>query len=274
MLSLDVRSERWFEELVDLVGHEPTYAARVLAMANSAAYGGTTPITSIPDAVLRMGASTVTQLVVALSVVRVFVPAQAWERSLWTHAITVATTARALACRVDLGGGFRPDDAYLCGLLHDLGRFLLFQEAPDAFRRIEEADWSNPADLVAAEVAICGMDHAALGAAAARRWKLPDAIVEVVARHHRKSVDRDPLSKLVSLIQAADRLDFFEVSPNHQQGEARPPQTDAALESRLRVVLPGWYPHAPGAVMPWVQAAEEEARHAVQALLPSGIRKA
>lgn len=267
MLSLDRRSDRWFEDLVDLVRREPTYAARVLAAANAASRRGRTEITTIREAVLRLGASPTSQLVVSLSVVRVFVPTNAWERSLWTHAITVATLARALAEGTDLGP-YRPDDAYLCGLLHDLGRFILFQEAPEALRQIEEAPWSNPADLVSAEIRICGVDHAALGARAVEHWGLPSVVVQVVRRHHQRQTENDPLSRLVAVVQAADRLDFFEVSPGHQAGEARPPDTDADLLARVAAVLPRGYRQAPAVVLPRIRAALDEAHQALEALFP------
>lgn len=267
MLSLDPRSERWFEDLVSLVQHEPTYAARVLVMANSAAIRRSTPATGITEAVLRLGANTTSRLVTALSVVRVFVPSNSWERSLWVHAITVASLSRALAERADLGG-YRPDDAYLCGLLHDIGRFILFQEAPEALRRVEEAEWSNPADLVRAEAEICGFDHTKLGAMAAQRWGLPESVVDVIRRHHQRQTSTDPLSKLIDVVQAADRLDFFDVSPNHRSGDASPIESTPEWIERIARVLPRWYPHPAAAVVPWVHGAMQEARASVDAIFP------
>ncbi|MEQ1567783.1 MAG: HDOD domain-containing protein [Myxococcota bacterium] len=266
MLRLDRSSDRYFDDLVRLVEREPTYAARVLALANSAAVRGAAQTTRIRDAVFRLGASTTTSMVVALSVVKVFVPSNSWERSLWVHALGVASIARALATKCDLGA-YRPDDVYLCGLLHDIGRFILFHEAPASLRQVDEAAWSSPADLLAAETAICGIDHAALGAKAIERWGLPAPIVTVVRHHHHRPPGADALSKVIALVSAADRLDFFEVSPRHTSGEAAEPATDAAELERIRKVMPQWYPVRAEGVAALVHGAREEAAAALKELL-------
>ncbi|MEQ1504873.1 MAG: HDOD domain-containing protein [Myxococcota bacterium] len=265
MMRLERSSESYFDDLVRLIEREPTYAARVLALANSAAVRGASRPTRIRDAVLRIGASTTTNLVVTLAVARVFVPTNAWERSLWVHAIHVATIARALAGRCELSP-YKADDVYLCGLLHDIGRFILFHEAPAALRQVDEATWSSPADLLAAETAICGIDHAALGAKALEKWGLPAPIVAAVRDHHR-ATGTDPLAKVTALVRAVDRLDFHEVSPSHRTGEAAPPPDDDAALQRIRTVMPPWFPLRAEAVAPVVHAAHEEAAATLRELL-------
>lgn len=264
MLSLDRASEGWFDDVVRLVSREPTYAVRVLASANSAMYRGVVPVTRIRDAVVRVGASATTDLVASLSIVRVFVPRSDWERSLWIHSITVAALTRTLV--QGSGRQIDPQDAYLCGLLHDLGRFILFNEAADRLREVEQAPWSSPEQLVVAERSICGVDHAELGAMAAARWGLPASIVEVIRHHH--DAKRRASDPLLALVQSADSLDFFDVSPNHHVAGAFEPEEIEVVEARLKRLLPTWYRSSPSAVAPLIVRAMEEARQDAEIVLP------
>ena len=98
-------------------------------------------------AVARIGSLHAANLVVALGISRVFIPRDDWERSLWRHALQVALAARALVAHAQ-PSGLAPDEAYLVELLHDVGRFVMFQEAPDQLRRVDEGDWDTPEALI------------------------------------------------------------------------------------------------------------------------------
>ena len=182
LLRLHPTDQSYFEKVASIVAGDPTFAARIVGAANSAESSPASPILRIPDAVARLGATRVSGLVTAMSVARVFVPRSRWELGLWQHALGVATTAeflaRASSTTVDV------QQAYLGGLLHDLGRFILFKEAPEALRRVDETKWDSPADLIAAEASICGFTHCEIGAQAATRWNLPTAISDLCRRHH------------------------------------------------------------------------------------------
>ncbi|MDP1919960.1 MAG: HDOD domain-containing protein [Myxococcales bacterium] len=255
LLELDPAAPSWFDDLVKIVEAEPSYAIRLIGAANSMAAHSVTPITRIRDAVVRLGAREVSNLIISMSVVRVFVPRNDWERGLWTHALEVASVARALARHANMGLNF--EQAYLGGLLHDVGRFIMFDVAPAALREVDEAAWDTPSQLVAAERGICGLDHAELGAEACARWMIPAHFANLVRFHHDKNVEvtlggND--GRIGSLVQVADLAGFSAVSSSH----TLPALVDlpaAEGEALLRKVLPAWYrDRIPGALAAVTQA--------------------
>lgn len=188
LMTLDKEAPGFFDELLELIEADPTFAARMLSAANSAASSPRSPITSVRAALARLGGRGASDMILAAAVSRVFVPRDDWERSLWRHSIQVAVGMRSLITHGINPFGLQPDEAYAVGLLHDVGRFVLFGEAPAALRRIDEGRWEEPEELLELERAICGITHGELGQMACRRWGLPESLGEIVLRHHEADV--------------------------------------------------------------------------------------
>ena len=236
LMSLRQDDPEYFEQLLAVIELEPNFAARVLIMANSAKMGSHAPVTSLRDSMTRIGSAGVANLVLAMAVTRVFVPRDDWERSLWVHAFHVATAARQLAeilNRPDVS----PDTAYLCGLLHDVGRFVMLQEDAETLRRVDEGDWDDPESLVALEKSICGINHADLGALICEGWKLPEVVVESVRRHHQAPFSQGdtPVDHVCNLVRVADILMFPTTQPG--DGVASTELATALAEGRIPEAL-------------------------------------
>jgi HD-like signal output (HDOD) protein len=183
LLVLDPADPGYFDHVVAYVNGDPGFAARLLQYANSAAMAPPKPITTINSALIRVGARGAVELIVAHSAARIFLPRKEWERGLWVHATLVGWMMRSLSPLL-AGERANPDAAYLFGLLHDIGRFVLYLEAPDDLRAVDETDWDSPEALVQAETEICGFTHAELGYLALRKWSLPDSLALAVRYHH------------------------------------------------------------------------------------------
>lgn len=231
LLALDPDDEHLPERVVSLIESEPNLSTRVLAAANSAASSPVAHITTLPNAIARIGTTGASNLVLTIGVTRVFVPRDDWEWSLWRHALQVALAARALAAHAR-PAVVRPDEAYAAGLLHDIGRFVMFQEAPDQLREIDEGAWDSPEQLVSLEREICGVDHAELGALACHVWGLPDEIVDVVRHHHDRAGSQGPVAPLANVVRTAD-LAMFRFAMTHEGGYA-----DADIETVARDLTP------------------------------------
>lgn len=214
LMSLNLDDDDSFDQLLDIVRSEPNFTVRVLTMANSAVGGSRVPVTTLRNALSRIGSEGAKNLIMALGVTRVFVPRDQWEKSLWKHALGVAVAARELAL-LSKDPEVDPGEAYVCGLLHDIGRFVLFQEGPEALSSIDEADWDTPETLVAMEKSICGLTHAELGAFACRRWQMPELIQFVVRNHHNQLPEElvGAQAKTLGIVQAADFAMFFSARP-------------------------------------------------------------
>ena len=232
LMLLDRDRDDYTGRVVEIVESEPNFSVRLISAANSALSAPLNPITSLRGAILRLGSRSASNLILSLAVTRVFVPRDAWEKSLWRHSLQVAVAARHLAH--GRGGGVLPDEAYACGLLHDVGRFVMFQEAPEALRRIDEADWETPEQLVAQERSVCGLTHTELGALACSKWHMPEMITLVVREHHTlHPLGLEPrVAHLIGLVRFADLAMFPSAMPGTPGWEAA---DDDALE---RLLLP------------------------------------
>jgi putative nucleotidyltransferase with HDIG domain len=164
--------------VVDAARSDPATAGAVMRLANSALFGACGNVSTLRLAIMRLGFETARRVVISLALrPLLYVPKPA---TLWPHSVEVADLAEQLAGQT---GGIEPAEAYLAGLLHDVGRIAL-REAPlyDAARLqgLEEAGCPT----LYAEELILRTDHAELGARIAGEWKLPEALVAAIRRHH------------------------------------------------------------------------------------------
>ncbi|WP_018869119.1 MULTISPECIES: HDOD domain-containing protein [unclassified Thioalkalivibrio] len=178
-------------QIAAALGRDPGLVAHVLRLANSPAYAPSRAVDSIERAVAMLGRDVLQRLVVASAVTRSMNTLPEQERlpleTFWRHSAYCAVIARQLAQAV------APRAAgvvFLAGLLHDLGKLLLFSQSPEAAHRafLASLDTAQGPSPQAAEREQMGFDHARLGGALAERWGLPEALVEGIAWHH------DPLS--------------------------------------------------------------------------------
>lgn len=183
LMRLDPHADAVFDEVLALASADPTFAARVIHACNRADAAPDHPVETLRGAIARLGASHIRDLVTSLAVAEVFVPRTVHEVDLWVHAVEVATAARLIAR--DANRYIDEQQAHLCGLLHDIGRFVMFDQTPDRLRIVNELDWDDPDDLVAAELREFGYNHAEIGHALCEKWGLPAHLTHSIRDHHR-----------------------------------------------------------------------------------------
>jgi HD-like signal output (HDOD) protein len=170
-------------EIARIIQEDPAVAAKVLQLANSAFFRLARRITSIEQAVSYLGFSAIRTLVMSVEVF------SAWRSEAGACELTptrlqetaqrVAAATRALA----QGTAFA-DDALLAGLLHSIGYWVLLQECPAQMQRAIDVAKTNGISLHAAEEAVIGASHAAIGAYLLGVWGLPYSVIEAVAFQH------------------------------------------------------------------------------------------
>ncbi len=208
LLQLSQTSPDYFDQVEKLAEEDPAFAVRVVALANSASSAPAVPITSIKVALTRMGSAAVGDLVASLAVQRVFMPREANQVRLWQHSISAAVATQRVAGLIP-SLELEPGQAYLAGLLHDIGRFVMLEHAAPSLRKVDESNWHTPEELIAADVEIYKFTHSELGFLACRRWGLPDDIAEMVRYHHAPidgDIDAGSWVALTVCVQIADRL--------------------------------------------------------------------
>jgi HD-like signal output (HDOD) protein len=206
---LDPSADEFSSRVEELARLDPPLTARLLRLAAS----GRSQFSSISEAIARVGARPLAETITSLAVLRVFVPTTIGQRNLWIHAIGTALTARWIAQLASAAWQLPPERAYLAGLMHDLGRFVMYDRTPAELGQVDETHWASPDELVAAEMQVCGFDHAFLGALACERWAFPELVTDMVREHHvygeRRAGHKSDLARLVRVLQAGDSVNIL-----------------------------------------------------------------
>ena len=193
--------------MAQLISRDTALAVRVLKIANSSFYSMPRKIETIQQAIVLLGYTTLRSVVVAASIKDVFARYGLAERLLWEHAVAAGCAASSIAKRV---GGFTPDEVFVSGLLHDVGKLVMHSEAERQYQEVMRAVYSEESSSVDAERSIFGFDHAEVGQLTLAKWNLPSRLSAAIAGHHDlKSVGRcedDDAKPLAAVLQVADRL--------------------------------------------------------------------
>ncbi|MBL8861686.1 MAG: HDOD domain-containing protein [Planctomycetes bacterium] len=181
ILSLCEDPETESQDIVAALERDPSLASHVLRLANSAVFAPVEPIVSLKQAVGRLGMTMIRNLSIAVTLQgRVFCSRQHEEhtRAMWAHCALTAVFAREVARRLRRNG----EVAFLWGLMHDVGRPIVFQAAVER----PELLGCDPAGGALLEAAMDTF-HARVGARLVHAWGLPYPIEVVVACHHEPS---------------------------------------------------------------------------------------
>lgn len=216
-------------ELHKVVSSDPALVARILKVVNSAFYGLPGQIASIERAIVLLGLTAVKNLAVAASLGQLFRGARLGAgynaKDLWKHCIAVAVAARDLAAQMAVP---LKDEAFLAGMIHDVGLIVALQVWPDKVTGVCETVAAGDMPFCEAERRAAGTDHQALGAALCEKWKFPRTCQLVASYHHRPAELSDNNRLLVTLVYAADTIcatagQGFDLTARQQTVEAGDP---------------------------------------------------
>lgn len=193
-------------ELKAVVESDPALSARLLRVINSASSGMRTKVTNLQQAISFLGFNQVRNLALTASVGEIFKNEETigtYTRSgLWRHMVSVGISARLIASRCGLP---EFEDAFLAGLLHDLGIVIADQVAHRHFVAVMEA--IEPEDTLSeVERRIIGFDHGTLGAELAIAWQFPELIQETMRWHHDSGRVAGAAAEVVACVEIANTV--------------------------------------------------------------------
>lgn len=175
-----------FSEIGAIISRDPALCARLLRIVNSSFFGFSAKVETITHAVTIVGMVQLRDLALATAIVNNFdgLPKNAANmKSFWRHSISVGLAGRVIGIYLKESN---PERFYVLGLLHDLGRLLLYLTVPEDMSRVFELS-AKGGLLHEAESKVLGWDHAEVGGALLRKWNLPAQMVEGVQYHHSPS---------------------------------------------------------------------------------------
>ena len=171
--------------LAKIICQDPGLSARILGLANSAYFGQARAINTVREAIIRvLGLNMVKSLALSIAVAGIFDTSacKGFDLSAYWHtALGTAMLSRLLAERITSSQRPDVDSVYLCGLLHNLGTLFLAHALPEPLSKVlAELEKQPDQNLRALEVEYLDTDHLQAGEWLARRWHLPEPVVEVI----------------------------------------------------------------------------------------------
>jgi HD-like signal output (HDOD) protein len=216
------------------IARDQALAARTLRLANSPFYGMSRKITSINDAVAVLGLRTLKSMALAAGLANAFPPPRCAGfdfAAFWRHSIGTALAAGQLARALRRDEGL----AFTVGLLHEIGRLALASGFADRYAEVLRHRSRADVPVDAAERALLGTDHAAVGGLLAAHWRFAGPIVEAIAGH--RAPPQPPTEaagpSLADLVHVADNM-AHALDLSRQPDDLVPPQ---AMPAWCRLAL-------------------------------------
>ncbi|MCA8953089.1 MAG: HDOD domain-containing protein [Planctomycetes bacterium] len=185
------------DAVVACVSHDPGMTLGLLRRANSAQYGGRGQVGDVRSAVVRLGFGVVLEAAVRVGSRNVLdrsIPQYGFsERQFWRHCCAAAHAAEALRRSAGV-----PIAAVVAtaALLHDIGKLAIAQHISERQEELLESAHAL-VGIMTAERDLFGLDHAEVGGLMAKRWRLPETIVQAITFHHDPGLVTDPITDVV-----------------------------------------------------------------------------
>lgn len=204
-----------FRQIARVIESDPTLTARTLRAANSPFYGVSRRVQTVQQATVLLGRDAILNLSLSVSVLNMQNDLQKrWPvepAAFGRHSIAVALAARALAKALHLPD---PEEAFVAGLMHDIGKLILLVHFGDEYARLVLAARNSASPLHRLEREFFEIDHAKAGQALCQHWNLPPSLTRAVAEHHAEApgsladvvAGAGHLAKMLRLGNSGDRF--------------------------------------------------------------------
>lgn len=193
-------------EIAEVVAHDPALTANVLKAANSAYFGSRKEVSSLAEAIIKLGTKWVVQTAIS-SVVYSSIkkPAAGYDLSatdLWIHSYSVAMMSTTLSELLNVKNA---GAIYTTALLHDMGKIALGEFVSESLEEIQSQVEESEISFEEAEKNVLGINHAEAGALVAEAWNFPQHMVQAIRWHHDPSQAED-VDSSVDIVHVADAL--------------------------------------------------------------------
>ena len=216
-----------FEQVARIIESDQALTSRVLRIANSAAFGLVRQVQTVDRAIALLGLELIRSMALSLLVVEVFNDQgnNGFDtREFWRHNAACAVASEIVAQRFAYP---RPQEAFIAGLLHDLGKLVFYHWDEKKYSEIVQTAYTSRKPLLEIEEAQFGLGHNRLGKMLMEQWNFPTTYPAAAWLHHQPviSFGVNPRSELSFIIKCANNLCHL-----HRFGTSGNPQTDISME--------------------------------------------
>jgi HD-like signal output (HDOD) protein len=190
-------------ELAKAIGRDQGIASKVLSIANSPFYGLPRKVSTIDFAILIIGLQDMKNIVTALSMVEAFknkTDKNLNQKEFWLHSIMTGLASKKIAEDLGYKSG---SEAFIAGLIHDLGIPVLHKYFHTNFIVICEKVNTNKISYMEAEFDVLGLSHQEIGKYLAIKWNFPDVLCDTILNHHSPGIAKEN-KVLTSIVHLAD----------------------------------------------------------------------
>lgn len=186
-------------DLARIISADPAIAARVLKISNSSFYGAQRMIQTLPHAIMMLGMLTLRSVVVTASMKQIYQPYGLTEKLLWEHSYGTGLMARMIAMVLQR---INPDEAFLGGLFHDIGKQVMNHLEKEKFSEVMQHCYNDGTPFYRMEYELFKYGHSEVGALVIRKWNFPEYLVRAVELHHDLELpeDEDPYTIMLAQI--------------------------------------------------------------------------
>lgn len=191
------------KQIADLMMKDPSMVSKVLKLSNSALYSKRKEIKNLANAITFLGVKAIKTLILQISLVRIFdhsgddLP-EFSITTFWEHSLGTAYFTGLVSKKLNIPYN---DNYYVAGLLHDIGKLLIYQFYPDKFKQIIKQQIKENLIDFQAEEKVLGVNHNEIGGYLAEKWNFDPEIVVAIKEHHDSSV---PHGLLVAIVQISN----------------------------------------------------------------------
>ena len=190
----------------ETIEKDQAMALKILKLVNSAFYGFKSRVSNIKNAVVLLGFNALRNAIVSVSIINSLPKSLLFQdfemNEFWKHSLAVAVTSKNIAQKTGLES---PDNCFVGGLLHDVGKVILAQYFQELFVKVWTHMQREYVSFYQAELNELSVDHARIGAYLAERWALPQGLIDGLRWHHEFQPDV-PNANFVMIIYLANIL--------------------------------------------------------------------
>jgi len=168
-------------DLEKIITSDQALTTRLLKIANSSFYGLLRKVNTLQRAILVIGFKQIKDIAISNAALNLYRSSDPLSQKLWEHAVGNAIATRMISLEFDRT---EADEAFIAGLLHDLGKVVLIRAKPEETKAIWKTTHDAKVDQLEMEMETLGFSHTHMGGELAHMWNLPEVTEYTVRYHH------------------------------------------------------------------------------------------